>query len=157
MILWLRVGKLGQRWPRAHSSVPLSSDLICSDDDIPCQSIAKALNLKRKLHQPAFEKMKKLSKTRRGTEDFSWDEPSPQLTARLRMVQLPIDESRSIEDQVLFVQDELWVPISVVNGNIHILPGVPRLFEALLDGMKPLLLPRLADPEGQGTYRILFS
>jgi molybdopterin-biosynthesis enzyme MoeA-like protein len=136
---------------------PLSSDLICSHDDITYQSIAKAFNLKLKLHQPAFEKMNKPSKTRRETEHFSWDEPSPQLTARLRMVQLPIDESRSIEDQVLFVQDELWVPISVVNGNIHILPGVPRLFEALLDGMKPLLLPRLADPEGKGTYRILFS
>lgn len=73
------------------------------------------------------------------------------------MVELPLDESRNIDDQVLFVQEELWVPISVVNGNIHILPGVPRLFEALLDGLKPVLLPRLTDPEGKGTYRILFS
>jgi molybdopterin-biosynthesis enzyme MoeA-like protein len=73
------------------------------------------------------------------------------------MVELPIDESRSIDDQVLFVQEDVWVPISVVNGNIHILPGVPRLFEALLDGLKPVLLPRLIDPEGRGTYRILFS
>jgi molybdopterin-biosynthesis enzyme MoeA-like protein len=73
------------------------------------------------------------------------------------MVELPIDESRNIDDQVLFVQEDLWVPISVVNGNIHILPGVPRLFEALLDGLKPVLLPRLTDPEGKGTYRILFS
>jgi molybdopterin-biosynthesis enzyme MoeA-like protein len=88
---------------------------------------------------------------------FSWDTPSPQRTARLRMVELPIDESRNIDDQVLFVKDDLWVPISVVNGNIHILPGIPRLFEALLDGMKPVLLPRLTDPEGKGTHRILFS
>jgi molybdopterin-biosynthesis enzyme MoeA-like protein len=73
------------------------------------------------------------------------------------MVELPIDESRNINDQVFFVQEELWVPISVVNGNIHILPGVPRLFEALLDGLKPVLLPRLTDSEGKGTYRILFS
>jgi len=73
------------------------------------------------------------------------------------MVELPLDESRNIDDQALFVQEELWVPISVVNGNIHILPGVPRLFEALLDGLKPALLPRLTDPEGRGTYRILFS
>lgn len=73
------------------------------------------------------------------------------------MVELPIDESRPIKDQVLFVKDDLWVPISVVNGNVHILPGVPRLFETLLDGLKPLLLPRLTDPEGKGIFRLLFS
>lgn len=130
---------------------------LCSHDDITYQSIAKAFNLKLKLHETAFEKMRKLSKKRPGQENFSWDEPSPQLTARLRMVELPMDESRPEADQALFVNETLWVPISVVNGNIHILPGVPRLFEALIDGMKPLLLPRLTDPEGKGTYRILFS
>lgn len=130
------------------------SDLICSHDDITYQSIAKAFNLKLKLHEPAFEKMKRLTKQRKEQPNFSWDTPSPQLTARLRMVELPIDGSRNVEDQVLFVKEDLWVPISVVNGNIHILPGVPRLFEALLDGMKPLLLP---DPDGKGIHRILFS
>ena len=73
------------------------------------------------------------------------------------MVELPIDETRDENDQVLFVDESLWVPISVVNGNIHILPGVPRLFEQLLDGMKARLLPRLTDPEGKGTFRLLFS
>lgn len=58
---------------------------------------------------------------------------------------------------MLFVDEALWVPISVVNGNVHILPGVPRLFTALLEGLKPRLLPRLADPEGEGVYRLLFS
>ena len=135
-----------------------SSDNVCSHDDITYQSIAKAFGLPLKLHQVAFERMKKLSKSRGPpSPNFSWDTPSPQLTARLRMVELPIDESRNIDDQVLFVQEELWVPISVVNANIHILPGVPRLFEALLDGLKPVLLPRLTDPEGKGTYRMLFS
>lgn len=75
----------------------------------------------------------------------------------MRMVELPHDENKPDEGQVIFVKDDLWVPISVVNENIHILPGVPRLFEALLEGLKPLLLPRLADPEGKGTYRIIIS
>lgn len=101
--------------------------------------------------------MKKISKPHKSQPDFSWDKTSPALTAKLRMVELPIDETRSDEDQVLFVKEDLWVPVSVVNGNVHILPGVPRLFEALLDGMKPLLLPRLTDPEGKGIYRLLFS
>ena len=128
-----------------------------SHDDITYQSIAKAFDLKLKLHEPSLEKMKKLSKPHKSQPDFSWEKPSPALTAKLRMVELPLDDSQDEKDQVLFVKEDLWVPISVVNGNIHILPGVPRLFEALLDGMKPLLLPRLIDPEGQGTYRLLFA
>jgi len=55
------------------------------------------------------------------------------------------------------VAEDLWVPVSIVNGNVHILPGVPRLFEKMIDGLKPLLLPRLADPDGKGVYRILIS
>lgn len=35
--------------------------------------------------------------------------------------------------------------------------GIPRLFEALLNGLKPRILPRLVDPEGKGVHRILFS
>jgi len=101
--------------------------------------------------------MKKLSKPHKSQPNFSWDTPSAALTAKLRMVELPYDPNVPKEDQALFVKEDLWVPISVVNGNIHILPGVPRLFEALLEGMKPMLLPRLTDPEGKGTYRALFS
>lgn len=99
--------------------------------------------------------MKRLSKPHKSQPNFSWDSPSSALTAKMRMVQLPVDETE--EDSVLFVKEDLWVPISVVNKNIHILPGVPQLFEQLLDGMRPLLLPRLTDPEGKGMYRILFS
>ena len=73
------------------------------------------------------------------------------------MVRLPLDLSRPLDDQVLYVTDDLWVPICVVNGNIHILPGVPSLFRTMLDSMKPRLLPRLSDPEGKGIHRILIS
>lgn len=101
--------------------------------------------------------MKALSKPHPSQKNFSWDVPSPALDAKLSMARLPIDESRDIKSQVLFVDESLWVPISVVNGNVHILPGIPRLFTQLLDGLKPLLVPRLENPEGKGVYRILFS
>lgn len=32
-----------------------------------------------------------------------------------------------------------------------------RIVEALLDSLKPSILPRLVDPEGQGIHRILIS
>lgn len=129
----------------------------CRHDDITYQSIAKAFDLPLIQHDGALAKMKKLSKPHPSQPNFSWDVPSPALEAKKRMIILPIDKSRNQEDQVLFVDETLWVPISVVNGNIHILPGVPRLFERLLDGLKPVLLPRLTDPEGKGVHRILIS
>jgi molybdopterin-biosynthesis enzyme MoeA-like protein len=101
--------------------------------------------------------MKRLSKPHKSQPDFDWNVESPALTAKKRMVELPLDDSKSDEDQVVFVSEALWVPISVVNGNVHILPGVPRLFEAMLDGLKPRILPRLTDPEGKGVLRILIS
>ncbi|KAL1999022.1 hypothetical protein VTN02DRAFT_5169 [Thermoascus thermophilus] len=101
--------------------------------------------------------MKRLSKPHPLQPNFDWDTPSPGLTAKLRMVELPHDDTRPDEEQTLFVADDLWVPISVVNGNVHILPGVPRLFERLLEALKPRLLPRLTDPTGKGIYRFLFS
>ena len=126
-------------------------------DDITYQSIGNAFGLKLKLHEDALRRMKALSKPHPSQPNFSYDTPSPALDAKLRMIRLPIDESRDDKTQVLFVDENLWVPISVVNGNIHILPGVPRLFTQLLDGLKPLLEPRLTDKEGEGIYRLLIS
>jgi hypothetical protein len=83
--------------------------------------------LKLKLYEEAWERMRKLSKTRKTQPDFDWDEDSPARRAKMRMVELPTDESRPLEKQFLFPRDELWVPVAVVNGNVHILPGVPRL------------------------------
>jgi len=101
--------------------------------------------------------MKKLSKVHPGQPLFDWNTPSPALEAKKRMVILPTDKNRSLDDQVVFADEALWVPVNVVNGNVHILPGIPRLFERLLEGMKSKLLPRLSDPEGKGVYRIFFS
>ena len=102
-------------------------------------------------------KMKKFSRPHKSQPNFSWDVPSPALTAKMRMALLPTDPKLSDEEQVIYVKEDLWVPISVVNGNIHILPGVPRIFETLLEGIRSRILPRLKDPEGKGMYRMLFS
>jgi molybdopterin-biosynthesis enzyme MoeA-like protein len=98
-----------------------------SHDDITYQSIARAFNIPLVLHQPALERMKRLSKPHPSQPNFNWDVDSAALRAKLRMVELPIDNARDIEKQVIFPREDFWVPVSVVNGNVHILPGVPRL------------------------------
>ncbi|KAI9842441.1 MAG: hypothetical protein M1838_003139 [Thelocarpon superellum] len=137
--------------------VALSGGIGPTHDDITYASVAKAFGLRLKLNDDALARMKELSRPHPSQPDFSWDTPSTALTAKLRMIQLPHDASRAENDQVLFVDDRLWVPVNVVNGNVFILPGIPRLFQQLLDGLKPFILPRVTDPEGEGLHRILIS
>ncbi|KAK6828554.1 hypothetical protein PG987_011895 [Apiospora arundinis] len=146
-----------KRMSDRYDFVVTSGGIGPTHDDITYQSIAKAFDLKLILHEEAYERMKKLTNPRKQEPNFSWDVESPQKIARLRMVRLPIDESRDLAKQALFTQDDLWVPVSVVNGNIHILPGVPRLFERLLEGLKPSIVNRLVDPQGKGITRVIIS
>lgn len=115
-------------------SLPVQSrgfrNKIRSHDDITYESIAKAFGLKLKLYDEAYKRMKKLSKPRPGEGPFNWDVESPAKTAKLRMVELPTDDSLPLEKQFIFPREDLWVPVAVVNGNVHILPGVPRLCQS---------------------------
>ncbi|KAK5660455.1 hypothetical protein OQA88_13000 [Cercophora sp. LCS_1] len=146
-----------RRMSERYDFVVTSGGIGPTHDDITYSSIAKAFGVPLVLHDEAYALMKKLSKPHPGQPNFSWDVDSPARRARLRMVELPIDASRDQSKQVLFPCKELWVPVSVVNGNVHILPGVPRLFAALLDGIKPYIVDRLVDPEGKGTVRVMIS
>ncbi|KAI1826412.1 molybdopterin binding domain-containing protein [Xylaria intraflava] len=146
-----------RRMSARYDFVVTSGGIGPTHDDITYQSIAKAFGLPLRLHAEAYERMKQLSRPHKSQPNFSWDVDSPAKTARLRMVELPIDESRDLDKQVLFPQDDMWVPVSVVNGNVHILPGVPRIFESLLAGLKPFVIDRLVDPNGEGICRVIIS
>jgi molybdopterin-biosynthesis enzyme MoeA-like protein len=128
-----------------------------SHDDITYQSIAKAFRLPLTLHDESLQRMIRMHRQSFRQPNFDWTTPSDALTARKRMVELPLDQHRPLEDQVVFTSDDLWVPLNIVNGNVHILPGVPRLFTSMLEGYKPMLRPKLADPSGKGDYRIIIE
>ncbi|KAA8571286.1 hypothetical protein EYC84_000610 [Monilinia fructicola] len=116
-----------RRMSNNYDFVVTSGGIGPTHDDITYQSIGNAFGLKLKLHQEAYERMKRLSKPHPRQPNFNWDEDTPAKKAKLRMVELPLDESRDV------------------------------LFEQLLEGLKPSLLPRLTDPEGKGICRILIS
>lgn len=76
--------------------------------------------------------MKKFSKPHPGQPDFSWDVESPAKKAKLRMIELPTDESRDDKSQVIFPVDDLWVPVACINGNVHICKKLPTLERSML-------------------------
>ncbi|KAJ5674634.1 uncharacterized protein N7477_004568 [Penicillium maclennaniae] len=146
-----------RRMSARYDFVVTSGGIGPTHDDITYRSVAKAFNLKLQLHEAAFARMKRLSKPHPMQPNFDWETPSPGLTAKLRMVELPYDPTVPAADQALFVAEDMWVPIAVVNGNVHILPGVPRLFERLLMNLQPSIKPRLAHLDGKATERVMIS
>ena len=109
---------------RKHKFTSLERDANAggSHDDITYQSIANAFGLPLLEHKETYERMKTMGKT-----PFDWDRDTPAREAKMRMVRMPTDVNRPLEKQFIFTKDDLWVPVNVVNGNVHILPGIPRL------------------------------
>jgi len=96
--------------------------------------------------------MKRLWKPKPDEATFDWEKPSPKLTAKLRMATLPSGPGCS----AVFPCEELWVPIAIVNENVHILPGIPGLFQDMLRGYEKNLLVRI-EASRRNIYRIMVS
>ncbi|KAJ1918629.1 hypothetical protein H4219_002502 [Mycoemilia scoparia] len=98
-------------------------------DDITYQSIAHAYNLGLVHNLPTLERMvAKMTKVmNRSNVKAILPDPhgTPEQVACARMALLPEDS------QIHYPCDELWVPIVTVNKNVHIFPGVPRIFQQL--------------------------
>ncbi|ODV90557.1 hypothetical protein CANCADRAFT_2287 [Tortispora caseinolytica NRRL Y-17796] len=116
-------------------------------DDITYPSIAKAYGLDVKLHQPTVDKMAQFAKIDHNDKQRH--------EAQMRMALLPYSEDKSKAD-CLFVDPSLWVPVAVVASKIHILPGIPQLFEKLLQGLVSVITPRL-HPDGQQVRMLVLT
>ena len=107
-------------------------------------SIAQAFNQPLKYHDETLKRMEELSI--RKFDNTATDEAT---MARKRMAYLPS------EAEVIFPAKDLWVPVVIVNKNIFILPGVPRLFTSLLSGLKPVIEPCV--PPGRRQHRFIVA
>lgn len=114
-----------------------------SHDDITYASIAKAFNTPLEYHEETKRRMYEMGKHRYNLEQ----QTEEQTKARLRMALFPRDA------EVLFVQEDLWVPVVRVGGKVCILPGVPRLFERLVEGLAARYIP--LPPSSEKPYRVL--
>ncbi|TPX47360.1 hypothetical protein SeMB42_g00053 [Synchytrium endobioticum] len=118
-----------------------SGGIGCTHDDITYESMAKAFNLGLEYHQPTLDRMNTigLQTMRKKQEDAEKagkprverpEQTAQMVEARKRMALLPTGK----DCDYVFAAQHLWVPIVRCNKNVHILPGVPSLFQALLDG-----------------------
>jgi len=123
-----------QRMSSKYDLVVTSGGIGPTHDDLTYPSIAKAFGVPLELHEETKRRMRESSEKRQKEGKipaFDWDTPSETLTARLRMATLPAGEGV----RYVYPDPESWVPVVVVNYNVHILPGVPSIFTSLLEGL----------------------
>lgn len=121
-----------QRLSAKYDFIVTSGGIGPTHDDITYEAIGKVFGLPVKLHEETAERMTRLSKYTPPTDEAK--------TAQLRMATLPTGDN--VEN--IYIADDLWVPVVCINGQVHILPGVPQIFERMLDGLKGHVQDHLA-------------
>lgn len=110
--------------------------------------VAKAFNLPLVLHEETVDRMKRLGRRRIDPND------AEAVKAQLRMATLPCGKDEA-ETDIIYSLDNSWVPVVCVMSKIHILPGIPQLFNGLLKGLLPHITPRI--PSSQRKHRLLVT
>lgn len=109
-------------------------------DDITYASLAKAFIQPIEYHAETIRRMDLLTKPPKVPRT------PEQTTAFRRMALLPA------KAETLYVRGDFWVPVVRLEGKLCVLPGIPTLFEGLLNALVPYLpLP----PPDQRLFRIL--
>ncbi|GAA6043731.1 hypothetical protein JCM8097_000498 [Rhodosporidiobolus ruineniae] len=133
-----------RRMHKTYDLVLTSGGIGPTHDDLTYPTIAKAFDTTLEEHDETARRMWEMGKQRYDLDK----QTEEQKEARLRMARFPKDNA-----EVLFVQEDLWVPVVRVGGKVCILPGVPRLFERLLEGLVAHYVP--LPPSSEKPYRVL--
>ncbi|SMN19028.1 similar to Saccharomyces cerevisiae YMR178W Putative protein of unknown function [Maudiozyma saulgeensis] len=97
-------------------------------DDITYECIAKSFNLRCLLNEQCKLRMQEKSNPE--------GRLAPQaLSDYYKMATLPAGPTV----QNYYLYDDLWVPICSINKQVFIFPGIPQLFERLLNGLTPIV------------------
>ncbi|CAG8715762.1 6191_t:CDS:2, partial [Racocetra persica] len=118
-----------RRFSNNYDFVITSGGIGPTHDDITYLSIARAYNLPLIYHQPTLDRMgDTVQNIPSHLKKLKSMPTKAMIEAKQRMALFPHPS------RVIFPDEKLWIPIVIVNENIHILPGVPKLFKALLTG-----------------------
>ncbi|KAI7861808.1 MoaB/Mog domain-containing protein [Spinellus fusiger] len=114
-----------RRLSNTHDIVFTSGGIGPTHDDITYSALAKAFDLCLELDPLTCQQMEEYGKSLQG-----WILND----SRKRMALFPSPAT------LLRPAPELWVPVVVVNKNVHILPGVPSIFQTLVQSLAPHIL-----------------
>ena len=98
-------------------------------DDITYASIAKAFNQSLKYHDETLQRLNAHASRRPDIQN----QTEEQKKARERMALFPENA------EVLFIGEDIWVPVCRMEGKLCIFPGIPSLFQRMLAGLTPYL------------------
>ncbi|CAO3608142.1 unnamed protein product [Cunninghamella blakesleeana] len=118
------IGEAVERLSKNHHFVFTSGGIGITHDDITYASIAKAFNLSLKLDDITWEKVLELRKKQ--LSHHSTSDVSSSLDGYKQMATFP-SPSQHIREH-----PSIPIPIILVNNNVYILPGIPKLFKLLL-------------------------
>ncbi|KAH9974332.1 Molybdopterin binding protein [Lactifluus volemus] len=118
-----------KRMIHKYDFVITSGGIGPTHDDITYASLATAFNQPLVHHAETLRRMAELSKHR------SWihTQNKEQRRARERMALFPANA------ETLFVARDIWVPVVRLEGKLCVFPGIPGLFQRMLDGLKAFL------------------
>lgn len=122
-----------QRMASRYDFIVTSGGIGPTHDDITYESLAKAFGLPVALDEELKERMYTLGKRRIDPANHE------AVAAQLRMAIIP---SGPNVETIYIDPAGLWVPVVVIDAKVHILPGVPQLFQRMLDGLVPTLSAR---------------
>ncbi|KAH7912853.1 MoaB/Mog domain-containing protein [Hygrophoropsis aurantiaca] len=118
-----------RRMVQRYDFVITSGGIGPTHDDITYASLAKSFEQGLTYHPETLARMEETGKHRKWVGKQTED----QKTARKRMALFP-DAA-----EVLFVASDIWVPVIRLEGKLCIFPGIPSLFQKMLDNLKPFL------------------
>ncbi|CAI2172854.1 9404_t:CDS:2 [Funneliformis geosporum] len=136
-----------RRLSKNFDFVVTSGGIGPTHDDITYPTIAKAFNLSLTLHQQTLDRMKDFTNNTPSLKIMMSKQSQEVVDANQRMALFP---NPSV---IVYPNKTLWVPIVIVNGNIHILPGIPQLFNSLLFAFSKYLKVRQTGKDGEKFYR----
>lgn len=127
-----------QRLTSKYDFIITTGGIGPTHDDITYEAVAKSFGVGVTLDEELAEKMHSLGR--------SIDpENKEALQAQLRMATIPkADKERGVTVETIYIDQFLWVPVVSVNSQVHIFPGIPQLFQRMLEGLHPYIKERLS-------------
>lgn len=126
-----------RRFASKYDFIITSGGIGPTHDDITYEAVAKAFDVPVALDQELADRMHS-----RGSKIDPSNKEA--YAAQLRMAIIPVaDETKGVTVEKIYIDENLWVPSVSVNSQVHILPGIPQLFERMLEGLLPHIEKRL--------------